>query len=60
MAEHLDRYHKLAAPRKSRFTQRFVEDITGLIGMITKDIVDRYLKVQSDKKFILDHFFLLE
>ncbi|XP_064626372.1 dedicator of cytokinesis protein 7-like isoform X5 [Lineus longissimus] len=44
MAEHLDRYHKLDAPRKSRFSQRFIEDITGLIGMITKDIVDRYLK----------------
>ncbi|XP_074640781.1 dedicator of cytokinesis protein 7-like [Tubulanus polymorphus] len=44
MAEHLARTDKLYMPRKCRFPTRFMDDITSLLTMITKDIVDRYLK----------------
>lgn len=45
MAEHLDQVDKLCVPRQMRFPDHFVDDVTSLVTMIIKDIVDRYIKV---------------
>ncbi|XP_055884538.1 dedicator of cytokinesis protein 7-like isoform X6 [Biomphalaria glabrata] len=44
MAEHLDQVDKLCAPRQLRFPDHFVDDVSSLVTMIIKDIVDRYVK----------------
>ncbi|BFY99508.1 hypothetical protein BsWGS_02548 [Bradybaena similaris] len=44
MAEHLDQVDKLCVPRQMRFPDHFVDDVTSLVTMIIKDIVDRYIK----------------
>ena len=45
MGEHLARTDKLHQHRKVRFSTQFMEDITTLLGHITRDIIERYNKV---------------
>ena len=51
MAEHLARTDKLDIHRKMRFGDQFIDDITALVSMITKDVVDRYIKVRLSIDF---------
>uniref|UniRef100_A0A4W3H0W9 Dedicator of cytokinesis 6 n=1 Tax=Callorhinchus milii TaxID=7868 RepID=A0A4W3H0W9_CALMI len=44
MGHHLHLADKLETPRKLRFPERFVDDITALVSMITSDIVSRFHK----------------
>ena len=46
MAVHLARTGKLNGQRKARFPDQYVDDIVALHTTITKDIVDRYLRVR--------------
>lgn len=46
MAVHLARMGKLNGHRKARFPDQFVDDIVALHSTITKDIVDRYIRVR--------------
>ena len=46
MAEHLARANRVGVPRKFRFPEQFTDDIMALVNMLTKDIVDRYMKVK--------------
>ncbi|GFN96684.1 dedicator of cytokinesis protein 7-like [Plakobranchus ocellatus] len=43
MAEHLDQVDKLCAPRQMRFPDHFTDDVSALIDMIIKDIVDKFI-----------------
>lgn len=45
MAEHLAKVDKIRASRKSRFLSQYTEDVQAVVFMITRDIIDRYLKV---------------
>ncbi|ELU18915.1 hypothetical protein CAPTEDRAFT_161690 [Capitella teleta] len=42
MGEHLAQAERLHGPRKGRFPGSFTEDITAVVAMITRDIIDRY------------------
>ncbi|GCB65096.1 hypothetical protein scyTo_0013416, partial [Scyliorhinus torazame] len=44
IGHHLHLSDKLEAPRKMRFPERFVDDVTALASMITTDIVSRFQK----------------
>ncbi|KAM5256423.1 dedicator of cytokinesis protein 7 [Ctenodactylus gundi] len=44
MVHHLYFIDKLGAPRKSRFPERFMDDITALVSTIASDIVSRFQK----------------
>ncbi|CAH1775987.1 unnamed protein product, partial [Owenia fusiformis] len=44
MAEHLSWTGRIDMIRKQRFPQHFLDDVFSLVAMITRDIVDRYLK----------------
>ena len=45
MGEHLSRIDKLHAGRRNRFPGQFTEDVTALFTMITRDVIDRYMRV---------------
>ena len=45
MAEHLARTDKLQALRTMRFPRYFTEDVSQLIDGMTKEVIERYLKV---------------
>ena len=45
MVHHLYFNDKLDAPRKSRFPERFMDDIAALVSTIASDIVSRFQKV---------------
>jgi hypothetical protein len=45
MGEHLAKTGRLSGPRKNRFPGSFNEDITAVVAMITRDIIDRYNRV---------------
>lgn len=45
MVHHLYFNDKLDAPRKSRFPERFMDDILALVSTIAGDIVSRFQKV---------------
>lgn len=45
MVHHLYFNDKLDAPRKSRFPERFMDDINALVSTIASDIVSRFQKV---------------
>ena len=45
MTEHLARSNKLHALRSMRFPKPFCEDVSALVLMMTKEIVDHYLQV---------------
>ncbi|XP_023370872.1 dedicator of cytokinesis protein 7 [Otolemur garnettii] len=47
MVHHLYFNDKLDAPRKSRFPERFMDDINALVSTIASDIVSRFQKVSS-------------
>ena len=42
---HLYFAQRLESPRKNRFPERFMDDITALVSTIAGDIVSRYQKV---------------
>ena len=46
MGVHLARTGKLNGSRKARFPDQYVDDIVALHTTITKDIVDRYIRVR--------------
>lgn len=45
MVHHLYFNDKLDAPRKSRFPERFMDDIAALVSTIAGDVVSRFQKV---------------
>lgn len=47
MAQHLFLTSKLDVPRRQRFPDRFVDDITALVCAISADIGSRYHKVDA-------------
>ncbi len=51
MAEHLAKTDKIQAMRKMRFPEQLTDDISALVAMITKDIVDRYNKVNNSNQY---------
>lgn len=57
MVHHLYFNDKLDAPRKSRFPERFMDDINALVSTIASDIVSRFQKVIMT--YYLYIFFLL-
>lgn len=69
MVHHLYFNDKLDAPRKTRFPERFMDDIAALVSTIASDIVSRFQKVmmtyfvfylfQVDIKFSYFYLFLL-
>jgi len=36
---------KLMVPRKMRFTKQFMDDLTSLVSVLTRDIIDRCVEV---------------
>ena len=40
MAEYLDRSGKLSEARKNRFSRHFLDDVSKLFGMLTREVVD--------------------
>uniref|UniRef100_A0A6I8P388 Dedicator of cytokinesis 7 n=1 Tax=Ornithorhynchus anatinus TaxID=9258 RepID=A0A6I8P388_ORNAN len=48
MVHHLYFADKLDAPRKNRFPERFMDDITALVSTIASDIVSRFQKVKIE------------
>lgn len=46
---HLYFTDRLESPRKNRFPERFMDDITALISTIAGDIVSRFQKVRKHK-----------
>jgi hypothetical protein len=44
MVEHLDATQSLDAPRKMRFPEQFIDDVTTLVATITSDIISRHNK----------------
>lgn len=55
MVVHLAATHSLEAPRKCRFPEQYLDDVTTLVTTITADIISRYSK---DSKVIISrkHF----
>ena len=47
MGEHLSRAEKLHIGRRNRFPGQYAEDVTALFTMITRDVIDRYMRVSS-------------
>ncbi|XP_035698985.1 dedicator of cytokinesis protein 7-like isoform X3 [Branchiostoma floridae] len=47
MAQYLAATDKLDTPRKMRFPERFLDDVSALIGMMTGDIIARYSKAET-------------
>ncbi|XP_078656496.1 dedicator of cytokinesis protein 7-like isoform X7 [Branchiostoma floridae x Branchiostoma belcheri] len=47
MAQYLAASDKLETPRKMRFPERFLDDVSALIGMMTGDIIARYSKAET-------------
>lgn len=45
---HLYFTERLESPRKNRFPERFMDDITALVSTIAGDIVSRFQKVNKD------------
>lgn len=45
MVHHLYFTDKLDAPRKTRFPERFMDDVAALVSTIASDIVSRFQKV---------------
>jgi len=45
MGEHLVKADKLMVPRKMRFTKQFMDDLTSLVSVLTRDIIDRCVEV---------------
>lgn len=45
---HLYFADRLESPRKNRFPERFMDDITALVSTIAGDIVSRFQKVTND------------
>ena len=45
--QHLYFTDRLESPRKNRFPERFMDDITALVSTIAGDIVTRFQKVSS-------------
>ncbi|GAB6031639.1 hypothetical protein CHUAL_009399 [Chamberlinius hualienensis] len=52
MIEHLYITRQLDAPRKLRFREQFIDDLTTLVTTITSDIISRYNQENKDVKFI--------
>lgn len=48
MVHHLYFADKLDAPRKNRFPERFMDDVTALVSTIAGDIVSRFQKVMAN------------
>lgn len=46
MVHHLYFNDKLDAPRKTRFPERFMDDIAALVSTIAGDVVSRFQKVR--------------
>lgn len=46
MVHHLYFNDKLDAPRKTRFPERFMDDIAALVSTIAGDVVTRFQKVR--------------
>lgn len=47
MAQHLAETGKLEAPRRMRFSDQYIDDLTALLNSITVDIIQRYSKVST-------------
>lgn len=47
MVHHLYFNDKLDAPRKTRFPERFMDDIAALVSTIAGDVVTRFQKVRT-------------
>lgn len=45
MVQHVYFSDKLEAPRKTRFPERFMDDIAALVSTVASDIVSRFQKV---------------
>lgn len=55
---HLYFTDRLESPRKNRFPERFMDDITALVSTIAGDIVSRFQKVRIVFVFVsFDHFY---
>uniref|UniRef100_A0A670ZWL9 Dedicator of cytokinesis protein 7 n=1 Tax=Pseudonaja textilis TaxID=8673 RepID=A0A670ZWL9_PSETE len=52
IVHHLYFADKLDAPRKNRFPERFMDDISALVSTIASDIVSRFQKVMEDTEMI--------
>ena len=50
MVHHLYFNDKLDAPRKSRFPERFMDDIAALVSTIAGDVVSRFQKVMMTSR----------
>ena len=50
MVEHLASTHKLDLPRKQRFPERFLEDVTRLVNLVTTEILTRQRIDGKDSK----------
>lgn len=50
MVHHLYFADKLDAPRKNRFPERFMDDVTALVSTIAGDIVSRFQKVMASNQ----------
>jgi hypothetical protein len=50
---HLYFAQRLESPRKNRFPERFMDDITALVSTIAGDIVSRYQKVTPHTRLVI-------
>lgn len=50
MVEHLGTTHKLDAPRKQRFPERYLEDVARLVNLVTTEILVRQRRDGKDSK----------
>ncbi|XP_066298679.1 dedicator of cytokinesis protein 7-like isoform X4 [Branchiostoma lanceolatum] len=55
MAQYLAAADKLETPRKMRFPERFLDDVSALIGMMTGDIIARYSKAETMQQRTTHH-----
>lgn len=56
ITHHLYFTDRLESPRKNRFPERFMDDITALVSTIAGDIVSRFQKVNNNPVLCLEVF----
>jgi len=54
MVENLGALQKLDSPRKQRFPDRFLEDISRLVGFVTTEILFRQRRDGKDSRVIFN------
>lgn len=57
MVEHLGSTQKLDSPRKQRFPERFLEDVSRLVAMVTDEILNRQRKDGKDSRVLHQSLF---